>query len=130
MSARVIRFGIVGGVATVVAYLAFMTLLRLGVTYLPAATASWALALGLSYFLNRRFTFGIRRSEGRALEVVIFCLGGLLQLILSLFAYSILMGRMRMEATPAFALNLALTSTFSYLFMKMVTFKHASRRRD
>jgi hypothetical protein len=50
-------------------------------------------------------------------------LGSLLQLGLGLGGYALLIGRLRLDATPAFILNTAVTATFNFLFLRFVTFR-------
>jgi putative flippase GtrA len=115
------RFGLVGGVVTAVVYLAFIGLLRLGVHYLVAATAGWAIGVGLSYGLNRSFTFAVE-TRANPRELGAFVGGYLLQLGLGLAAYGMLIGVLGFNPTLAFLVNLGLTSTFSFAFMRWVVF--------
>jgi len=61
-----------------------------------------------------------------------FVIGSLLQLTLSVVDYSFLMGALSLAPTPAFIINTALMATFSFLFMRWVTFraKLASKSRS
>ena len=54
-----VRFGLVGGLTTGVVYLAFIGMLKSGIHYLVAAALGWAIGLGISYVLNRNFTFKV-----------------------------------------------------------------------
>ncbi|MBE3563903.1 MAG: GtrA family protein [Hydrogenibacillus schlegelii] len=68
-----VRYLAVGVVNTLVGTGAMLFLLRLGVPYWPATAGGFALGLGTSFALNRRFTFGrrgdVRRAFGRFLLV-------------------------------------------------------------
>jgi putative flippase GtrA len=119
--ATLMRFGLVGGLVTGLVYLAFTGLLRLGVNYLVAATIGWALGVGLSYVLNRSFTFGVKE-RARPREFGAFVGGYLLQLGMGLVTYWLLMGVLRLNASLAFLVNLVGTASFSFVFMRWVVF--------
>jgi hypothetical protein len=46
---------------------------------------------------------------------------------LSLLGYATLIGQLHIAPSPAFIVNLALTTTFSYLYLRFVTFRRAVR---
>lgn len=58
-----ITFGVVGIVNTVVAYACYL-LLHLFLPYLAAFLLAWIAGIVTSYFLNARFTFGVRPGKG------------------------------------------------------------------
>ena len=119
---HVVRFLLVGGFITGVCYLVFIGMLKLGVQYLVAATIGWAVGIGISYVLNRSFTFGVA-TKAQPKEFGTFVGGYVLQLGLGLFNYWVLMGLVGLGPTVSFVLNLVLTSTFSFVFMRWVVFR-------
>jgi putative flippase GtrA len=124
---RLIRFGLTGLVTTAIAYVVFVGLIHIGVHYLPAATVAWAASLTVGFVVNRRFTFGIAGAERRKRDFGLYVVGAVLQLLVSLGGYALLIGQLRLAATPAFAVNLVATTSFSYLFLSLVTFRRAAR---
>ncbi|HUO11569.1 MAG TPA: GtrA family protein [Caulobacteraceae bacterium] len=123
---RLIRFGLTGVVTTGISYLVFVGLLRLGVNYLVACTISWAAALTVGFAINRRFTFGIVGGEKRRRDFGFYLAGAVCQLGLGLAGYRVLIGQWRLDPTLAFGLNLVLVTTFSFLFMRFVTFRRVA----
>ena len=119
-----LRFGLVGGFVTAVVYVVFIALLKLGMHYLPASACGWAVGVGLNYVLSRLFTFAVKE-RAHAREFMAFAVGALLQLALGLACYALLMGRLKLGATPAFLINLVVTASFSFLFMRQVVFRRA-----
>lgn len=118
---RVVRFGIVGLVLTLLNYAVFMLGLRSGLHYLVAATFGWAASVAVSYFLNKSFTFAAGRTFvwdefGR----LIF--GYVLQLGLGLTGLYLLIDGLGISEVPAYWLNLAAMAAFSFLFMQKVVF--------
>lgn len=119
---KILRFGLVGGFVTGLVYLVFKAMLALGIHHLVAATIGWAAGVGISYVLNRSFTFGVtHRAEPK--EFGAFVGGYLLQLGLGLTTYWVLMDLIGLSADLAFVANLFITSTFSFVFMKLVVFR-------
>lgn len=115
------RFGLVGGLVTGLAYLAFMGLLRLGAHYLAASTLVWVVGVVVNYLLNRRFTFA-RVNSPTLREFGAFVGGNLLQLGLGSTIYWLLIGVMGWAATPAFICNTACTAAFGFVFMRWAVF--------
>lgn len=123
MMAKFLRFGLVGVLTTALAYVVFVGLIAIGIGYIVASVAGWAAPMIVSYLLNRRFTFNISGVAGPPTEMATFVIGSLLQLTLSVVDYSFLMGALSLAPTPAFIINTALMATFSFLFMRWVTFR-------
>ena len=126
---RLLRFVITGALTTATAYLVFVGLISFGVHYLVANVFAWSLSLLVGFAINRRFTFQIRGATDRTRHFGLYVLGAVLQLMLGSFGYWVLIGRLRLDATPAFALNLIVTSTFNYLFLNLVAFRPAEANR-
>ena len=125
---RLIRFGLTGVVTTALAYVVFVGLVHAGVHYAIASAASWASGLTVGFVLNRRFTFGISGARHRGRDFTLYVLGAVLQLLLGLAGYAVLIGRLRLDPTPAFVLNTAVTATFNFLFLRFVTFRRVARK--
>ena len=119
---RLLRFLLVGGFNTLVVYLAFKGLLALGVHYLVAAAIGWAVGVGISYVLNRSFTFEVTHKP-HSKEFGAFVGGYLMQLVVGQATYWVLMGVLRLNADIAFACNLVFTTAISFLFMRFVVFR-------
>lgn len=123
--ASVRRFGtfvVAGLVATAVSYAVFIPLApRIG--WLPAALTAWVPAVTVAFLLNRRLTFGIRGKERLKRQFGLYVLGALAQLGMSLVGYFVLIDLIGLGASLAFFINLAITTTFSYAFMSLVTFR-------
>jgi putative flippase GtrA len=120
---RLIRFGLTGVLTTALSYIGFIGLIRLGAYYEVASVASWAMGLVLGFTINRRFTFGVSGAERRRRDFSLYVVGSLLQLCLGLAAYALLIGRLGLDATPAFVLSTAMTASFNFLFLRFVTFR-------
>jgi putative flippase GtrA len=120
---RLIRFALTGALTTVLSYVGFIGLIRLGAYYELASVVSWALGLVLGFAVNRRFTFGISGADRRTRDLSLYIVGSLLQLGLGMAGYALLIGRLGLAATPAFVLNTAVTASFNFLFLRFVTFR-------
>jgi len=125
---RLIRFGLTGALTTALSYVVFIGLIRLEVYYEAASAASWALGLVVGFVVNRRFTFGISGGDRRKRDFTLYIVGSLLQLGLGLSGYALLIGRFRLDPTPAFILNTAVTATFNFLFLRFVTFRRVDEK--
>ena len=123
---RLVRFGLAGLLTTAIAYVVFIGLLKIAVPYLLAATAAWAASLGVGFALNRRFTFGIAGADRYKRDFGLYVTGAVLQLLVGLAGYAVLIGQLRLGPTPAFAVNIVITTSFSFLFMRFVTFRRAA----
>jgi putative flippase GtrA len=117
------RFLLVGGFNTLVVYLVFKGLLALGLHYLAAAALGWAVGVGISYVLNRGFTFEVTHKP-HSREFAVFVGGYLLQLAVGQLAYWVLMGVLGLSADIAFLCNLVITTAISFAFMRFVVFRH------
>jgi putative flippase GtrA len=121
---RALRYLVSGGVTTLVAYIATILLLRI-MNYVPATVFAWVATVAVGFTLNRRFTFGITGANRRAKDLGLFVIGALLQLCMTIAGYSITLGRMDLDPSLAFAINLALTTAFGFAFLNLVTFRRA-----
>jgi putative flippase GtrA len=123
---RLIRFGLTGALTTALSYIGFIGLIRLGVYYEAASVVSWGLGLFVGFTINRRFTFGISGADRRRRDFSLYLVGSLLQLGIGLTGYALLIGRLGLDATPAFILNTAVTASFNFLFLRFVTFRRVN----
>ena len=119
---RLASFGAIGAAITLLNYVVFTGLIRLGVHYLLASAVGWALGLSVSYVLNRRLTFAVRRAYS-VREAATFVGGYVLQFGLGSAVYALLIGGLKLDPSLAFLINLVVVSTFSYTFMRRVTFR-------
>lgn len=69
------RYGLVGLASNGVLYVLFLLLLRLGVLPTVAAGLCYVLGVGLSYVLNRRWTFSSRENHTLALAKYVAAYG-------------------------------------------------------
>jgi putative flippase GtrA len=122
---RLVRFGLTGALTTALSYVVFVGLIRLGLHYAIASVVSWGLGLVVGFAVNRRFTFGISGANRRGRDFSLYMVGALLQLGIGLTGYALLIGRLGLDATPAFVLNTAVTASFNFLFLRFVTFRRA-----
>jgi putative flippase GtrA len=123
LARRLVRFLMVGGFNTGLVYLAFKGLLAIGVHYLAAAAIGWAVGVGVSYVLNRSFTFEMTHKP-QAREFGAFVGGYLLQLAVGQATYWVLIGLLGLDEDIAFLCNLVFTTAISFLFMRFVVFRH------
>ena len=121
------RFGASGLVTTGVNGAIFIPLSH-PIGYAPAAVTAWVISVAVGFQLNRRFTFRLSGREGRNRQLVLFVAGALAQLLLSLASYALLIGRLHMPATPAFAMTLIVTTAFSFIVMNLIVFRAAPAR--
>ena len=125
---RLMRFGLTGALTTAIAFAVFMGLTGLRVHYLIANVASWSSALTVGFVVNRRFTFGIAGPERRKRDLALYVTGALLQLFLASAGYALLIGKLRLDRGIAFALNLTMTSTVNFLYLRFVAFRRQAPR--
>jgi putative flippase GtrA len=117
----IVRFGVIGGGLTALSYLLFIGLIHLGLHYIIASALVWVVGVGLSYILNRRFTFGARR-RATACEFGKFVGGYVLQFGLATALYALLIGRLGLSPSLAFGINLIATSSSNFAYMRLIVF--------
>jgi putative flippase GtrA len=123
---RLVRFGLTGLLTTGIAYGVFIGLMAVGVQYAWANVAAWSAGLLVGFIINRRFTFAISGGEQRARDFGWYIAGAVLQLLLGLAVYYVLIGRLRLNPSLAFAINLPIVTAFNFLFLRFVTFRRAA----
>ncbi len=121
---RILRFGLVGLLTTALTYGVFVLTIRAGLHYLLASALAWGAGVAVSFLLNKRFTFSLR-SRADLREVASFVGGYGVQFLIATAGYAVLIGGVGLEPTPAFMINLVITSLFSFLFMRWVVFRAA-----
>ncbi len=119
-----VRFVIIGGVNTVVAYLLFVVFeVTLGGRYFLSLFLSYLLATLLAFVLHRRFTFGVTGRDSLILDflrfesvyVVMFLLNAaLLPLLIEVAGWSSLIAQ---------AVIVVITTVVSYLGHKFFSFR-------
>jgi putative flippase GtrA len=119
---RAVRYLLTGGFTTLVAYATTMLFLHL-MNYIVATALAWAITVCVGFVLNRRFTFGIVGSDRRGRDFAFFVIGAAAQLAITIFGYSITLGRLKLDPTLAFAINLVATTAFGFAFISLVTFR-------
>ena len=124
LAKRAVRYVLTGGLTTLVAYVATMLLLRL-MNYVPATALAWLVTVCFGFTINRRFTFGIVGPEGRGRDFGLFVIGAAMQLAITIGGYSITLGRLGLDPTLAFAINLVITTSFGFAFLNLVAFRRA-----
>jgi putative flippase GtrA len=124
MSTRLLRFVCVGGDTTAVSYVLFLGLTGSGVHHMAAATVGWVAGLGISFVLNKRFTFGVRTPVNLR-EASSFVSGYLLQFLLGLAGFWVLIDQLGLTPAVAFPVNLVATTAFSFAFMRTAVFRPA-----
>jgi putative flippase GtrA len=122
LARHLLRFGLVGSMTTGLSYVMFVGLIGLHVHYLLASAAGWIASIGVGFYLNKRFTFGVGAGASvRQIGKYLFGYG--LQLAVGSCGYAILMGRLGLTPTLAFLVNLIATAATSFLFMRFVVFR-------
>jgi putative flippase GtrA/glycosyltransferase involved in cell wall biosynthesis len=119
----VVRFGLVGGVTTLAAYLVFIGLFDMGLHHQAANVCSWAVGVVIGYLLNRSFTFAVAKPIG-LVELLLYLGCYVLQYLLGAAGLALWMDRLHFGPTLAFVCNLVITTAFSFLFMRWVVFRH------
>ena len=120
------RFSLVGLLCTAASYGAFVGLTPL-VGYGAANVMAWAAGFLLSFALNRGFTYRIRGSHRSREQFGLFLLGSAAQLGIASAGYWLLIGRLHMNTSAAFAINLVFTAAFMFAYMECVAFGRRMR---
>ena len=119
---RALKFGAVGIANTLldVALFSLLTLLA-GVPAVAANIASYSSGIGLSFALNRTWTFRDRQRRRTWIQLILFFAGNLLGLALSTTVVALLVKAWG----PIFAkaASLAVTFAWNYLFSNLIVFR-------
>jgi putative flippase GtrA len=118
----VLRFGAVGIANTGldVAIFSILTLLA-GVTAVAANVVSYSAGIGLSFALNRSWTFRDRKGQGSLKQFMLFVAGNLAGLAISTLVVALLVGAW--GPLPAKAASVGVTFAWNYLYSARVVFR-------
>lgn len=117
--AQKIRFGLVGGVNTLSAYLAFVAIYHLSDRYLLASVLSYFIGMLISYTLNKRFVFNSAQKSG---QFIPFCIVNLTSLACSTAVLYGLVEYVGMMAYIAQVLAVMVSMVVNYLgYQKVFT---------
>ncbi|KPU82672.1 hypothetical protein JI57_03740 [Psychromonas sp. PRT-SC03] len=118
-----IRFASVGGLNTVVAYLAFMAFYEISARYLVSSVLSYFVGMMVSYTLNRTFVFKSSQKRGQLLP---FCLVNLTSLGCSTATLFLLVHYVALHVYIGQALAVCVSMWINYLGYKAVFTKRIS----
>lgn len=124
--AKLLRFG-VAGVASSVFY-AICTWLFAGPFEIPAVYASamgYAMAVPLSFFLQRNFSF--RSNGSKRAQAPRFLLVHGLNILVSVIVMHVLVSRLHMDYRAGIALTMVLIPLLSFLAMNTWVFHHVEK---
>lgn len=122
---RIVRFGLVGGGVTMLAYLLFLAGIALGLHYLVASLIAWAGGVVVGFMAHRRVTFDDRGAwQG---QVARYLGVYLLQLVFGTATLAALIDLVGLPPWLAYPANVCFTATFSYILMSRTVF--APKRR-
>lgn len=114
--ARLARFGISGGLVTLLCYSVYLLCVSTGWNYLVANLVAWFVGLVASYQMNKRFTFRYDRQTNPR-TICLFALIYVGQLLVGTSGLSLLVEVLRMDERVAYLANLIITASFSFLFL-------------
>lgn len=118
---RLLRFGVSGGFVTVVSYILYILSIIMGIHYLIASIIGWFGGIFVSYFINKSFTFSDKRKSNPK-HIAFFFSGYIIQLFIGIISLSFFVELLNINENIAFFFTLALTTSFSYLFMNKFVF--------
>lgn len=118
---QVARFGIVGGVVTMFAYLVFLAGIVAGLHYLAASIGAWMASVVVGFFGHRRVTFGEHGARRRPLaRYAAVCM---LQFLLGTASLAAMVDLIGLAPWIAYPVNVALTASISYVLMSRAVFQ-------
>jgi putative flippase GtrA len=119
---RALRFGAVGiaNTALDIALFSFLTLVA-GAPAVAANVVSYPAGIGLSFVLNRVWTFRDRDRQRAWRQLILFAAGSLVGLAVSTLVVAVLVGAW--GPLPAKAASIAATFAWNYLFANRVVFR-------
>lgn len=121
--ARMMRFGMVGGGVTVIAYLLFLGAIAGGLHYLVASVLAWAGGLCVGFVAHRHLTFSAR--NGWRGQIWRYIAVYLLQLLFGTATLAALIDLAGLAPWLAYPVNIAFSATLSYVLMSRMVFKSA-----
>lgn len=120
---RLMRFGIVGGGVTLIAYLLFLGAIAGGLHYVAASVLAWAGGLCVGFLAHRHVTFGDR--GGWRSQIWRYIGVYLLQLLFGTATLAALIDLAGLAPWLAYSVNIIFTATFSYVLMSRMVFTPA-----
>jgi putative flippase GtrA len=119
---RALRFGAVGiaNTALDVALFSFLTLVA-GTSAIAANVMSYSAGIGLSFVLNRAWTFHDRLRRRAWTQLILFTVGSLAGLAVSTLVVAVLVGAW--GPFPAKAASVIATFAWNYVFANRVVFR-------
>ena len=115
---RLSRYGLIGLTTNLSLYLLFVLFLRLGISPTVAAGICYFSGVGLSYLLNRRWTFGSNDSHSKDLPKFVLAYG--IGLAFTLVAITVLTLWLPPELAQIF--NIGLTALVIYGSLRALRF--------
>lgn len=117
---RLVRFGMVGGGVTLIAYLLFLGAIAGGMHYLFASVVAWAGGLCVGFVAHRHLTFCDRDAwRGQIWRYIAVYL---LQLMFGTATLAALIDLAGLAPWLAYPVNIIFTATFSYVLMSRMVF--------
>ena len=117
------RYLVVGGVAFVADFLALWGLVSLGgMHYLVATVLAFVLGVWINYLLSIRWVFAYRSVSLSSIEFSVFLLVGVIGLMASVGAMSLLVGQLGMHYLLAKAIATVLTLLINFTGRKLLLF--------
>lgn len=107
------RFAFVGISNTVISFVAYAILIRIGVSYGAALALAFILGAANGYILNRRWTFGARDSTRARVRYVIVQIAGLGATVVLLWLFVFYAGIGRLAAYPVTVPTVTLATFFA-----------------
>ncbi len=118
---RLVLYGICGGSGVALDFITFSTLVYIGVYYQAANAIGYASGTGLSFILNRRYTFDVRDAPWR--RFVLFASVAFVGYCLSSAVLWLLVSHLRLPPIPAKVITLALVLIVQFGLNTTVTFR-------
>ena len=118
---RIARFGLVGVTITGFNYLLYAWLISRGWHYLIATTLGWIIGTCASFFGNKYLTF-MHKKAVDSQQIGRFLLCYVSQLAIGSTTMLVMIEILNIGYTPAFFINVAITSCYSYIFLDNLVF--------
>lgn len=121
---RIVKYGSVGLINTIISYLIFYTLVSLGIHYLLASTVSFILGTIFSYIMNSNYTFSMYKSFRKFTKFFIITLISLSCSLILLYFLKNLVG---FDVLLAQVIVVIVRFPIVYLLMKRIVFSRAQQ---
>jgi putative flippase GtrA len=123
---RLARFGTVGVTITGFNYLLYAFLITQNVHYLVATTVGWVVGVCAAFFGNKYFTFLHFKAVDKG-QIRKFLSCYVSQLLIGTTTMVLMIDTIGMGYHMAFFINVAITSSYSFLFMDRLVFLREKR---